>query len=110
MLPEVVITSANVCQTAVPFIALSAYLPQWIKLARTRSSQDISLRSWCIWTVSSLCALFYAIVQFLLNGRGWPLVFSTAVSLASVLLTVCLILRFRPKSSAKPTSKQCDLI
>jgi len=105
MLPEIVITGANICQTAVPFIALSAYLPQWIKLVRTRSSQDISLRSWCIWTVSSLCALFYAIVQLLLNGRGWPLVFSTAVSIASVMFTVSLIFRYRPENLTKPTSR-----
>lgn len=98
MLPELVVTSANLCQTAVPFIALSAYLPQWIQLIRTRSSRDISLRSWCIWTFSSFFSLFYAIVQLLLNGRGWPLVFSTGVGLASVILTVTLVLRYRPKS------------
>ena len=56
MLPEFVITSANVCQMAVPVIALSAYLPQWVQLVRTRSSRDISLRSWCIWTLSSFLA------------------------------------------------------
>lgn len=97
MLPELVVTSANLCQTAVPFIALSAYLPQWIQLVRTRSSRDISLRSWCIWTLSSLFSLFYAVIQLRLNGRGWPLVFSTGVGLASVILTVTLVLRYRPK-------------
>ncbi|MBI4763696.1 MAG: hypothetical protein HY787_03715 [Deltaproteobacteria bacterium] len=97
MLPELVVTSANLCQTAVPFIALSAYLPQWVQLVRTKSSRDISLRSWCIWTLSSFFSLFYAIVQLVLNGRGWPLVFSTAVGLLSVILTVTLVLRFRPK-------------
>jgi hypothetical protein len=70
MLPEIVVTSANACQMAVPFIALSAYLPQWIQLVRTKSSRDISLRSWCIWTLSSFFGLFYAIVQLRLNGRG----------------------------------------
>jgi uncharacterized protein with PQ loop repeat len=97
MLPEIVVTSANACQMAVPFIALSAYLPQWIQLIRTQSSRDISLRSWCIWTLSSSFGLFYAIVQLTLNGRGWPLVFSAAISLLSVFLTVALVLRYRPK-------------
>jgi uncharacterized protein with PQ loop repeat len=99
MLSEFVVTSANLCQTAVPFIAVSAYLPQWIQLVRTKSSRDISLRSWCIWTLSSLFGLFYALVQLLLNGRGWPLVFSTTISLASVLFTVSLVFRYRPKAS-----------
>ena len=105
MLPEIVITSANIGQIAVPFIALSAYLPQWIKLARTRSSKDISLRSWCIWTVSSFLGLFYALVQLLLNGRGWPLVFSTAIALASVLFTVTLIFRYRHRTPTTLTSR-----
>ncbi len=105
MLPESVITSANVCQMAVPVIALSAYLPQWVQLVRTRSSRDISLRSWCIWTLSSFFGLFYAIVQLLLNGRGWPLVLSTAISLVSVLLTVSLVLRYRPGTLGKRSSR-----
>ena len=105
MLPEIVVTSANACQMAVPFIALSAYLPQWIQLVRTKSSRDISLRSWCIWTLSTCFGLFYAIVQLLLNGRGWPLVFSAAISLVSVLLTVALVLRYRPENPTKPTSR-----
>ena len=95
MVPDAVVTSANVCQIAVPFIALSAYLPQWIKLCRTRASADISLRSWCLWTVSSLFALFYATVQLLLNGRGWPLIVSSVIGLGAILLTVFLILRYR---------------
>ncbi len=101
MLPEIIITSANACQTAVPFIALSAYLPQWIQLVRTKSSRDISLRSWCIWTLSSFFGLFYAIVQLMLNDRGWPLVFSTAISLASVFFTVSLVFRYRSRSAVK---------
>jgi uncharacterized protein with PQ loop repeat len=97
MLSEFVVTSANLCQTVVPFIALSAYLPQWVQLIRTKSSRDISLRSWCIWIFSSLFSLFYAVIQLILNGRGWPLVFSTGVGLASVILTVTLVIRYRPK-------------
>lgn len=100
---EVVVSAANICQMAVPFIAFSAYLPQWIKLIRTKSSRDISLRSWCIWTVSGLCALFYAVVQLFLNGRGWPLVFSTTFGLFSILFTVSLIFRYRPKADTRKT-------
>ncbi len=103
MVPDSVITAADLCQTAVPFIAFTAYWPQWLKLIRTRSSQDISLRSWCTWIVSATFALFYAVVQLLVNGRGWPLVFSTAIGLGSVLFTVWLILRYRPKGIRRKT-------
>lgn len=99
-MPDAVVASANVCQIVVPFVALSAYLPQWIKLCRTKSSANISLRSWCLWIVTSLFGLFYATVQLLLNGRGWPLVISATFALGSVLLTVYFILRYRPRSIA----------
>ena len=95
MLPEFVVIGANVCQSLVPFIAVSAYLPQWGKLRRTRSTEGVSLRSWLMWSLSSLFALFYAVVQLLLTGRGWPLVISSLLSAVFVLATVGLILRAR---------------
>jgi len=97
MLPDSVIITANMCQIATTIISLSAYLPQWIKLIQTKSSRDISLHSWLLWFFSASCALFYAIVQFLINGRGWPLIISTLFSVGSIVLTISLILKFRPR-------------
>jgi uncharacterized protein with PQ loop repeat len=99
MVPDSVIITANLCQIATTFISLSAYLPQWIKLIRTRSSGDISIRSWLLWFLSAFFALFYAAVQLLINGRGWPLIITTLVSLGSTLLTISLILKFRPRKA-----------
>ncbi len=98
MVPDSVIITANACQVVTTLISLSAYLPQWIKLIQTRSSGDISLRSWYLWFISASFALFYAIVQYLLNDRGWPLIISTLASLGCILFTVSLIVRFRTKS------------
>jgi len=97
MVPDSVIITANTCQIATTFISLSAYLPQWIKIIQTRSSVNISIHSWCLWFISASFALFYAIVQYLLNGRGWPLIISTLASLSCILFTVSLIVRFRTK-------------
>ncbi|MDP2863933.1 MAG: PQ-loop repeat-containing protein [Desulfobacterales bacterium] len=101
IVPDSVIITANACQVATTLISLSAYLPQWIKLIQTRSSGDISFRSWCLWFISASFALFYAIVQYLLNGRGWPLIISTLASLVCTLFTVSLIMRFRPRKAGK---------
>lgn len=95
MLSETVVATANICQAAVPLISLLAYLPQWAKLLRTKSSASISTRSWCAWTVSGAFALFYAVTQLLLNGRGWALVLSSSLGLAFVLCTLFLVIRFR---------------
>jgi hypothetical protein len=51
----------------------------------------------CLWTVSSVFALYYAVVQLLQHGQGWPLVVSAAIGLSAVLLTVVLVLRYRPR-------------
>lgn len=91
-----VVMAANVCQSAVPLISLLAYAPQWIKILRTRSSASISLRSWCAWTVSSSFALFYAIIQLLLNHRGWALIVSTGLGLVFVISTLILVVKYRP--------------
>ena len=92
---ESVITAANLCQIAVPVISLSAYLPQWLKLYRTRSSAAISVRSWAAWSVSTAFALFYAVVQLQQTGSGWALVVSSILALVFVLFTLFLILKFR---------------
>ncbi len=100
IIPEIVVKSANVCQLAVSVIALSAYLPQWIKLLQTKSSDDISLRSWILWMFSTSLAIYYAIVQFLMNGRGWPLIISSLIGFGSILFTIFLIVRYRSKKQA----------
>ncbi len=92
---ESVVITANICQALVPLISLLAYVPQWIKLLRTKSSGSISLRSWCAWTLSTAFALFYAVVQLLLNNRGWALVISSALGLSFVLGTLILVVRYR---------------
>jgi uncharacterized protein with PQ loop repeat len=95
MVPDSVLIAANICQVATTFITLSAYLPQWIKLIQTKSSADISLKSWCIWIVAASFTLFYAIVQFLINGRGWPLIISSLASLCSIIFTIFLVVKYR---------------
>lgn len=88
---------AGFLQSAVPVISLIAYLPQWKKLVDTKSSKDISLRSWSIWIVSSSISLFYAIVLFRYTGKGMPLVFASAAGLAFVMITAFLTARYRMK-------------
>jgi uncharacterized protein with PQ loop repeat len=92
---ETVVTVASVLQSCIPFLSLSAYVPQWRKLMRTKSSKDISLRAWIMWSLTSSFATFYAVVQYLVNGSGLPLVFSTAAALVFILVTVYLILIHR---------------
>ena len=99
MSSESLALAANICQATVPFISLLAYAPQWLKLWRTKSSTAISIRSWCAWSLSSAVALFYALTQLHLTGRGWALVMSTSMGLCFVLCTLWLVVRYRERPS-----------
>lgn len=39
-----------------------SYVPQLVKLFRTKKSEDLSVASWILWTISSLANLIYSIV------------------------------------------------
>lgn len=99
MVPEPIVHLANLLQTSVPLLSLLAYFPQWSKIIRSRTSTAISARSWLLWGCTGSFTLFYAVVQLLLNGRGWPLVISSTTGLIFVILTLLLILKFRPRPS-----------
>lgn len=39
-----------------------SYIPQLLKLARTKKSEDLSVASWILWSMSSFANLVYSIV------------------------------------------------
>ncbi|MBE9609022.1 PQ-loop domain-containing transporter [Chitinilyticum piscinae] len=94
---RLVVEGVTYLQATVGVLSLLAYLPQWRTLLRTRSSANIALGSWAVWSLSSLIATVYAVVQLLLHGTGWALVFSASSNLLFVLVTVMLIARFRQR-------------
>ncbi|MEZ5502715.1 MAG: PQ-loop domain-containing transporter [Halioglobus sp.] len=91
MLSETVTGTANFLQSCIPLLSLTAYLPQWQKIIRSRSSRDISLRSWLIWSLSSAIAVFYAVVQYHNTGHGSALVFSSTALMVFVFITIYLV-------------------
>jgi len=86
---------ANFLQGCVPLLALFAYLPQWKKIVANKSSKDISLTSWLVWLLSSAIAIFYAVIQYQVTGKGTALIFSSMIALVFVFITVCLIALYR---------------
>lgn len=86
---------AGAAQSCVPLCSLCAYVPQWRKLLRTRNSGSISLVSWALWACSYSIAFAYSSLLLAATGRGWPMVFSTALGLIFVLSTMALVWRFR---------------
>lgn len=109
MVADSVIYAANALQMATTAISFSAYLPQWIKLFKTKSSENIALGSWCLWILSTSFNIFYAVVQYLINGSGWPLIISATFNLSCILFTVFLIIKYKKKKEAWAKRPPADL-
>ena len=92
-----IVIVANFLQSSVPLLALFAYLPQWRKIIANKSSKDISLTSWLVWLLSSAIAIFYAVVQYKVTGKGTALIFSSMLTIIFVFVTVCLIALYRKR-------------
>ena len=90
-------TVANFLQSCVPLLSLSAYIPQWRQLLKTKSSGDISIHAWLIWSLSGSFALFYAFVQYQITGKGAALIFSTTSALLFVMVTAFLVFKYRKR-------------
>lgn len=86
---------AGAAQSCVPLFSLCAYIPQWHKLLKTRSSGSISLVSWALWACSYSIAFSYSSLLLATTGRGWPMVSSTFLGLLFVLSTMLLVWKFR---------------
>lgn len=66
--------SIIVAYSIIGFISLVAYLPQILKLLRSKtSSKDVSLQTWAVWSVDAMVSLFYAI--FILQDMIASIVF-----------------------------------
>ena len=88
---EVVTRIADVLQLAAGVIYLIGYLPQMLRLYRTKSSRDMSLAAWLMWNLASSFGLFYAVVQLLKTGSGWPLIFTTGLCFVLSVVTSAMI-------------------
>ena len=86
---------SNFLQGCNPLLLLFAYLLQRKKIIANRSSKDISLTSWLVWLLSSAIAIFYAVIQYQVAGKGTALIFSSVLVFVFVFITICLIVFYR---------------
>lgn len=63
-----------------------AYIPQIIKLVKTKSAQDLSAMSWLTWVASGACYLIYV----LLKSPEIGVIYIASMNLTFVL-TVCVL-------------------
>ena len=80
-----------------------AYLPQMIKLIKTRSADDLSITSWLIWVISGVCYLAYV----LLSSPEIGVIYIASMNLVFMMTVYVLTVYYQRKSkkSQKYTRK-----
>ena len=81
----------NILLGIVSFCTFISYMPQTIKLIKTKKSEDLSIQSWCLWVTSSLSYTLYA----LLVSEDIMLIFETCLELFFCLLILILAIAYR---------------
>ena len=107
---DVLLTSANLMQSSIVFITLTANIPQWITINQKQSSENISLSSWVLWLLASFFAFFYALVNQVAYQSCLALVLSSSVSFLCNLYTIYLIFKYRAphKAQVKHAAEKAD--
>jgi MtN3 and saliva related transmembrane protein len=82
-------TSLDWLGSVAGFCTTIAFLPQVMKVWRTRSARDISLSMYAIFTIGVLCWLAYGWILAI-----WPIIVANIITLAMVALLVAMKLRW----------------
>ena len=80
--------------TIIEFIG---YMPQVIKLLKTKSAKDLSLTSWFLWVVAALCYLIYVLMESPEAG----VIFIASFNLTFISLVFFLTLFYQKKARKK---------
>ena len=80
----------NILLGIVTMCTMISYLPQTVKLIKTKKSNDLSLKSWILWVVSSLSYTLYA----LLCSDEVMLLVETSVEFFFCLLILSLAVKY----------------
>lgn len=81
----------NVLLGLVSICTMISYLPQAIKLIKTKKSNDLSIDSWILWVVSSLSYTLYAVFY----SKEFMLIFETSLELFFCLFIMILAIKYK---------------
>ena len=82
-------TSADWLGSIAGFCTTVAFLPQVLKVWRTRSARDVSLGMYAVFTLGVVCWLAYGWLLMI-----WPIIIANIVTLVLVALVIAMKLRW----------------
>ena len=83
----------NILLGIVAVCDMTSYLPQIIKIVKTKSAEDISATSWIIWIISYIAYTLYAT----LVSKDKMLILITFLGLIFCLIILILTLKYQKK-------------
>ena len=81
----------NILLGIVSICTFISYLPQTLKLIKTKKSEDLSIQSWILWVVSSVSYTLYAVIV----SKDFMLIFETSLELTFCLIILVLAIKYR---------------
>lgn len=86
-----------ILMTVVTICTLFSYIPQSIKLFKTKKSEDLSIGSWLLWATGALCYEIYV----LLESNDYLLIFIASLEMIFCLLILMLSIIYRKNAGVK---------
>ena len=74
----------------------TAYLPQIVKLIKTKSAEDLSIATWLTWVISGVCYLVYV----LLESPELGVIYIASMNLIFMII-VCLLTAYYQKNKKR---------
>ena len=81
----------NILLGIVSICTFISYLPQTIKLIKTKKLNDLSIQSWILWVTSSLSYTIYAVAV----SKDAMMIFETGLELTFCLIILTLAIKYR---------------
>lgn len=79
-----------------------AYMPQIIKLLKTKHADDLSLSSWFVWITADLCYLLYV----LLESPEIGVIFICTLDLVFLFVVLWLTMRYQKRTKRNRKRRQ----
>ena len=79
----------------------AAYLPQIIKLIKTKSADDLSITSWLVWVISGVCYLAYV----LLESPEIGVIYIASMNLVFMIIVYVLTAHYQKNKTKKHRKK-----
>jgi len=79
-----------------------AYIPQVVKLVKTKSADDLSITTWLIWVFSAVCYLFYVLLKCPETG----IIFISSLNLVFIVVVCILTVYYQNKKLQKTSRKK----